>query len=593
MRQVRDATRRLANGHYDERVAEPGELELAELARDVNRLAVELETTERRRARLVSEVAHEMRTPLTTIEGYVEGMLDGVFEPNEEVLVAVGEEASRLQRLASDLADLSRSEEGAVALHLRVVDLGELAAASAERLRPQFDEKGVALVVAGGPPLPVEVDPDRIAQVLTNLFGNALDLHPGRRAGRGARRVGTTMSRRSPSATPASGSHPKTVALVFDRFYRVQGPLRPAGRKRHRSDDRPRTRACPPRRHRGDVAGRRRRISVHPHAPDGAGRGSDGPMSSESRIVKVMGTTAHLIVTDGPSGLVDRGVDRLDELEARWSRFLPDSEISRLNDRPGVPVLVSKDTYRLIDHALAGWRLTEGRFDPTLLREVRAAGYDRSFELLDANQSLGGPVPPPVEVASAVADSPRSGANEIALDPIVGSVTLGPDVQLDPGGIGKGLAADLVVDLLLAEGARGALVNVGGDLRVAGAPPEGDGWVVAIEDPTDADRMVDTISLDAGAVASTWRTKRAWTAPDGTPRHHLIDPKTGLSAASGLAGVAVLTGRGWRAEVLAKAAFLAGPVDGAALLAANDAAGLLVADDGTVSEAGAWARFRV
>ena len=123
VREVRDATRRLANGHYDERVAEPGELELAELAHDVNRLAVELETTERRRARLVSEVAHEMRTPLTTIEGYVEGMLDGVFEPSEEVLVAVGEEASRLQRLASDLTELSRAEEGAVELHLRVVDL--------------------------------------------------------------------------------------------------------------------------------------------------------------------------------------------------------------------------------------------------------------------------------------------------------------------------------------------------------------------------------------------------------------------------------------------------------------------------------------
>ncbi len=125
VREVRDATRRLANGHYDERVTEPAELELAELARDVNRLAVELETTERRRARLVSEVAHEMRTPLTTIEGYVEGMLDGVFEPNEEVLVAVGEEASRLQRLASDLTELSRSEEGATVLHLRVVDLGD------------------------------------------------------------------------------------------------------------------------------------------------------------------------------------------------------------------------------------------------------------------------------------------------------------------------------------------------------------------------------------------------------------------------------------------------------------------------------------
>ena len=198
VRQVRDATRRLANGHYDERVAEPGELELAELARDVNRLAVELETTERRRARLVSEVAHEMRTPLTTIDGYVEGMLDGVFEPSEEVLVAVGEETSRLQRLASDLAELSRSEEGATQLHLRVVDLGELAASSAERLRPQFDEKGVSLSVGSGPPLPVEVDPDRIAQVLTNLFGQRAHLHAGRRPGRRASEPRARPARASP-----------------------------------------------------------------------------------------------------------------------------------------------------------------------------------------------------------------------------------------------------------------------------------------------------------------------------------------------------------------------------------------------------------
>jgi histidine kinase len=226
--EVRDATRRLANGHYDERVAEPGERELAELARDVNRLAVELETVERRRARLVSEVAHEMRTPLTTIEGYVEGMLDGIFEPTEEVLGAIGEETSRLQRLASDLAEFSRAEEGAVALHVRVVDLGDLAATSAERLRPQFDEKGVTLAVRGGPPLPVEVDPDRVAQVLTNLFGNALTYTPAGgqvevQASRDHERARIAVS------DTGIGLSPDDLELVFDRFYRVQGAVRPAG----------------------------------------------------------------------------------------------------------------------------------------------------------------------------------------------------------------------------------------------------------------------------------------------------------------------------------------------------------------------------
>jgi thiamine biosynthesis lipoprotein len=308
-------------------------------------------------------------------------------------------------------------------------------------------------------------------------------------------------------------------------------------------------------------------------------------MKNEERIVEVMGTTAHVIVTGGRPGLADRAVQRLEELEARWSRFRSDSEISRLNDRLGVPVLVSGDTYTLIRHALEGWQLTDGRFDPTLLREVRAAGYDRSFELISSPAGrAGGP---------GVAPIGRSGAEQIQLDPMVGTVTLGSEVQVDPGGIGKGLAADLVADLLMAEGAVGALVNVGGDLRAVGVAPEGNGWVVAIDDPNDADRVIATVALQAGAVASSWRTKRVWNAPDGTTRHHLIDPATGMPAASGLAGVTVVTGKGWQAEVLAKAAFLAGPVEGAALLVANDASGLLVADDGELYEVGAWSQFKV
>ena len=228
VRRVRDATRRLASGHYDERVAEPGDLELAELARDVNRLAVELETTERRRARLISEVAHEMRTPLTTIEGYVEGMLDHIFEPDEEVLVAVGEEAARLQRLASGLAELSRSEEGAIELHSQRVDLHDLVVACSERLRPQFEQKDVALTVRPATGVIVEVDADRVTQVVTNLLGNALTYTP-----RGGR-VEVATSRAGDTAAVAVtdtgiGLSAVDLPLVFDRFYRVPGPTRPHG----------------------------------------------------------------------------------------------------------------------------------------------------------------------------------------------------------------------------------------------------------------------------------------------------------------------------------------------------------------------------
>ncbi len=316
-------------------------------------------------------------------------------------------------------------------------------------------------------------------------------------------------------------------------------------------------------------------------------------MNSQERIVQVMGTTAHVIVTDGEAGLADRAVARLENLEARWSRFQPESEISRLNARPGVAMLVSHNTYELIELAISGWNLTHGRFDPTLLPDLRTAGYDRSFELLSTADGRGGSSARPTPLAGVTSLVRHSGVEAIQLDPVVGTVTLGEGVEIDPGGIGKGLAADLVVDLLLTAGARGALVNVGGDLRVAGAAPEGAGWVVAITDPMNADRVVDTIALNDGAVASTWRTKRTWTGPDGTLRHHLIDPTTGVPASTGLAGVTVLTGRGWQSEVLAKAAFLAGPVEGASLLTANDAAGLLVTDDGAVHEVGSWDQFRV
>jgi signal transduction histidine kinase len=225
---VRRATGRLAAGRYDERVAEPAALELAALAADVNRLAEALQHTEERRARLIGEVAHEMRTPLTAIRGYVEGMLDGVFEPTEEILTNVGEEAGRLERLATDLATLSRAEEGVLELSLGAADLQELARFAATRLQPQFDDKGVTLEIADGQAAPVVVDRDRIIQVLTNLLGNALTYTPS------GGNVGIrTETRRDIASVTVSdngvGIAAADLPLVFERFYRVPGLDRPSG----------------------------------------------------------------------------------------------------------------------------------------------------------------------------------------------------------------------------------------------------------------------------------------------------------------------------------------------------------------------------
>ncbi len=321
---------------------------------------------------------------------------------------------------------------------------------------------------------------------------------------------------------------------------------------------------------------------------------SDG-RSVEERVVDLMGTTAHVIVTGGAAGLADDAVERLHELEARWSRFRPDSEISRLNELPGVPVVVSSDTFTLVERAVAGWHLTAGRFDPTLLRELRDAGYDRSFELLGtgAVPRRGAEHPPPGDLdTSAPRSFERHPVETITLDPVVGSVCIGTGVEVDPGGIGKGLAADLVVEMLLDRGARGAMVSVGGDLRAEGDAPEGAGWIVAVAHPHAPDDVVRTLAFERGAVASSWRTKRTW-AVDGEVRHHLIDPTTGAPAASGIAGVTVVCGQGWQAEVLAKAAFL-GPGDEAVtLLDANGATGMVIADDHSTRELADLAPFTV
>jgi histidine kinase len=220
---VRQATRLIAAGHYQASVPVPREPELADLARDVDTLATRLADTEERRSRLLGEVAHEMRTPLTSLEGYLEGLIDGVFAPEPEVLDAVSDELRRLRRLADDLSALSRSEDQRLDLTLADTDLAALAAKAADRLAPQFTDAGVRLSVEVAAPLPVWADPDRLTQVLTNILGNALAATP-------AGGLVTVRTAAPPGLAQVMigdtgiGLGVADTERVFERFYRAPRP---------------------------------------------------------------------------------------------------------------------------------------------------------------------------------------------------------------------------------------------------------------------------------------------------------------------------------------------------------------------------------
>ncbi|MBT2395994.1 FAD:protein FMN transferase [Streptomyces sp. ISL-100] len=290
-----------------------------------------------------------------------------------------------------------------------------------------------------------------------------------------------------------------------------------------------------------------------------------------------MGSTAHLLVTGGEPDLLVWARSRLEELESLWSRFRADSELCRLNASPGRWVPLSAPTTALVRRAVRAWEVTGGLFDPTVLPALEAAGYSRTFP------ELHGELPP----GSDPAPAPGCAGIEFADD---GRVRLPPGVRLDLGGIGKGYAADLLAAELLGAGADGVCVNLGGDVRVAGRPPAADAWVVALEDEATPGDDLAWLALTDGAVATSTRVRRRWRR-QGREFHHLIDPAIGLPATNSVTGVTVVAAETHWAEVLAKAALIAGLPAGKVLLEAHGVAGLLVREDGTTHSAGPWERY--
>ena len=279
-----------------------------------------------------------------------------------------------------------------------------------------------------------------------------------------------------------------------------------------------------------------------------------------------MGTSAEVQVVDGDPTIVDQAEHRLAALEARWSRFRPGSEISELNRRAGASVPVAWETILLLERAMAAASATEGRFDPTVGASLIAHGYDRTFaEVADHARDL---VPRPVIDGSWPA---------IEVDRRTSTVCLPEGTIFDPGGIGKGLAADLVAEDL-ADQAQGLLVNVGGDVRMCGTSSDPAGWVISVDDPFDPTAELTRLAIPHGAVATSSQRERAWDTARGRV-HHIIDPRTGRPADTGVAAVTVLAAEAWWAEVQATSLFLQGPAGLLDVGPSVDA--LMVLDDGS------------
>jgi thiamine biosynthesis lipoprotein len=280
---------------------------------------------------------------------------------------------------------------------------------------------------------------------------------------------------------------------------------------------------------------------------------------------RAMGSDAHVIVVGAGAGGAARARDRIDALERRWSRFIETSEVSALNRAAGQWLDVSPDTQLLVSRAVEGWRLSGGSVDPTLLGAVIRAGYDRSFDDFDDMMVAG--------VSALTLGCPDI---EIA----EGRIRLPAGTGFDPGGIGKGLAADLVAHDAIRTGASGVCINLGGDLRVRGISPDGGGWTIDIEHPHAVDPIA-RIGVADGAVATSTTGRRRWTV-DGEARHHLIDPGTGRPSATDLTLASVVAADAWAAEILAKAVLLRGSAHPFDILGGTGAEALVVDRAGRV-----------
>jgi thiamine biosynthesis lipoprotein len=253
-----------------------------------------------------------------------------------------------------------------------------------------------------------------------------------------------------------------------------------------------------------------------------------------------MGTEFFCVAIEPEPGLFDNVYALAVDLESKWSRFKSSSEIMQLNNAPEVPHVVSSATIRLVGEMKNAYEISGGFYDPNVLGAVIDAGFAVSKD----NSS-------DITMWSARATSEYS-ISDVEIDESNSTITIPIGVGLDAGGIGKGLAADLIATRAMELGAMGIAVFAGGDVAVRGVSETGEGWEVGVQDPKDQTKFVDTVRLSIGGLATSgsdgWLSK--------SRQSHIIDPNTMQSAQSSVIQATVVAYAAVHAEALTKVSFL-------------------------------------
>jgi FAD:protein FMN transferase len=302
-------------------------------------------------------------------------------------------------------------------------------------------------------------------------------------------------------------------------------------------------------------------------------------MSVEAETWRALGTGVRLHVSGGGNVSVASAAvrDVLERVDLAYSRFRPDSELSRINADGGRPHRISPLLADAIEAALRAATLTDGLVDPTVGRAMRAVGYDDDFERARNRTD-------PISIRL----EPIPGWQAIQFDRRGRTIAVPSGVELDLGSTGKALAADLsAAAAVKALGLGGVLVSLGGDIATAGEPPAG-GWrILAAEDsetPPDGDGEV--IALLEGAIATSGTTVRSWRR-GGIVLHHLIDPLTGTSVHSPWRTASVVAATCVDANTAATAAIVRG-ASAPRWLTDIGLAARLVGVNGDIHRIGTW-----